>query len=1441
MLRGRRAYLGRVRFGLLGPTEVVDDSRGRTLTLGGAVQRRVLTALLAHSGQSVPVDRLVLAVWGDDAPPSAERSLQSHVTRLRDALGRDDVGTRLTYAGGGYRLDVDPDFLDTTTFVTTVRSARLTVTDDPARAAAQVEQALALWRGQPYADLALTDYPTAEAASLEELRLAAQVDHADYLLAAGQSAIAVAELEALVADHPFMERAWELLVTALYRQGRQADALAAYQRARTALDEELGVEPGPGLRAVEQQVLAQDATLLGPQPTSPVVRTRCPYKGLTGYQTTDAGLFVGRERLVEELVATLVDRRLLVLAGPSGAGKSSVLRAGLLPRLAEGAVAGSDAWTVRVVVPHDAPLDEVRTALEDGPDLLVVDQAESAWSDEVDKPDRDALATLLAEPGAATRVVIAIRADFYGRLAENPALARVVGPATVLVGPPSADDLRRIVTEPARVVGLGVESAVVEEIVAETAGQPGVLPLLSTALVRLWEHREGDRLTLAGYRGSGGVRAALERAGEDAWAALADDDQRAAARRVLTRLARPEDDRWVARRVPRAEAAPADDAAAQAAVDLLCDQRLVVAQAETLVVAHEALFQGWPRLAAWLADIASSRRELERLAAAASDWAAEGREDAQLLRGARLLAATEVEQAHPDDVAGLEHEYIEASTEAATREAAAERDRTRSALRSRRRTRALAAALAVALLLSLSAGVVAVRQARSANDAALAAQAGRIGAVAKDPTVPVDQALLLGAQAVAMQPAPAEDSDLLAALSRSPALLAAARSPSRVLSLGTSPDGHRVLTAGVLGQVITWDPRTLRQVGTTTVPGGSAAFVAGAPGGRTVIGWQNDPPSVQVLDADGHELVRVQVPPGDIAPQVAVSGDWFAFVAASDKHADTVELRRVDAPTATVASAVAPGHVALNSCGPLRFCLATDRGELRLLAAPSGTISPPVDTSLSAGGASVSNPLLASRVVLGLQGSGLVGSPDGRYAAIGAGPNGVIQVRDLPSGRLAQVMAVTPFEGTVLGFSPDGRLLAAYADNIVKVWDVASGVLVRTFRGHVGPVASGAFSPDGRTLYTASLDRQVLAWDMTGTASFVRTLSMDTGVETGSVWATPSAVVVGLAGGHLLFVHRPDGTVLRPTQSAGKGWVETVRSGGDGELVIATDEDGTVTVWDSRTGAFLGNVDLPPAQLDPNVWVSDDGATGATLRAGDGPLYLIDLPTRQVRTVDLHLPARTVPYQVWRWTHDGDVIIASGTAQDPVTEALVVDPRTGDVVHRLPLAGNPYEIEADPKGAWIAYAGQDGYLRFESMTDGHLLAPPQIAVDGLVYNVTVSPDGRYVVTGGAPGQVRLWDTTTFRQVGPDLPAPVDAGVARVRFTPEGSVVAVYAPFPYTPTAEGGTDDTSGGDLRHGDVVWVFPVGRAAWTAQACAIVGRPLSHEEWSQYLPDVDYQPACR
>ncbi len=484
---------------VLGPLEVVGPDG--PVSVGGPVPRRILCALLVRPGDVVPVDRLIGAAWGENPPPSAERTLVSHLTRLREALsgGGGSATPRLERGRGGYRLVVESDDVDAVRFEQCLRTVENMT---PVEAVIVLREALALWRPPgPYADLQDTAYPSAEAARLNELHGSAGEALVNAYLDGSDLIAAAAEAEAQLRDDPYRERLWELLMLALYRQGRQGDALEAYRRARTELTGGLGVDPGPRLRELEGRVLAQDPGLLELTQT----RKPCPYKGLARYDAADADLFVGRERLVDELVARLVDERLLVIVGPSGAGKSSLVRAGLVPALAAGALPGSEAWPVAVIVPRDQPATALTAALADRPGVLVIDQAEEALLADDGAhltPFGDGLLVAVAHD---TRVVLVLRSDFFGLLAEHSALARRAGPAAVLVGPPDERELRRIITEPASRVGLRVEPALVDLVVAEVRDRPGALPVLSTALVRTWEQRDGDLLSVAAYQVSGGV------------------------------------------------------------------------------------------------------------------------------------------------------------------------------------------------------------------------------------------------------------------------------------------------------------------------------------------------------------------------------------------------------------------------------------------------------------------------------------------------------------------------------------------------------------------------------------------------------------------------------------------------------------------------------------------------------------------------------------------------------------------------------------------------------------------------------------------------------------------------------------------------------------------------------------------------------------------------
>lgn len=243
-------------FRILGPLEVWDGSR--RLPLGGAKQRALLTVLLLHANEVVAADRLIDDLWGEGPSEGAATSLRVNVSRLRKALPRDMVETRPP----GYAIRVGSDELDLFRFERLVDEGRRSLgAGENADAAQLLREALSLWRGQALADVAYESFAQAAIARLDEIRLAALELRVDAELVLGRDRELVGELEALVAEHPLRERLRGQLMLALYRSGRQADALNAYHDARRMLVGELGIDPSPALQELERAILRQDPTL----------------------------------------------------------------------------------------------------------------------------------------------------------------------------------------------------------------------------------------------------------------------------------------------------------------------------------------------------------------------------------------------------------------------------------------------------------------------------------------------------------------------------------------------------------------------------------------------------------------------------------------------------------------------------------------------------------------------------------------------------------------------------------------------------------------------------------------------------------------------------------------------------------------------------------------------------------------------------------------------------------------------------------------------------------------------------------------------------------------------------------------------------------------------------------------------------------------------------
>ena len=349
---------------MLGPFRVIDacdhaGDDGAGLRLGGARQQLVLAMLLAQPNSVVSTDALVDGLWGDSPPSAARHTVQGYVSELRKLLG-----PVIERDGAGYVVRVDRASLDSLEFETLTTDGRAALAEDPELAAEMLRAGLRLWRGPPFSGLDDSGVLLSERTRLVELQLLALEDRLAAELASGRHREVAAELDALCRQHPYREGLRAQHMVALYRSGRQAEALRAFQQTRAVLVDELGIDPSPQLRQLEEQILVQDPALdlapAGGEPRSDGGGPGSnPFVGLRAFTEADADNFYGRDELIEQLVTTVAgDARFTAVVGPSGSGKSSLVQAGLIP-----ALRSSDRWVIAVMRPGAYPFTELEAAL----------------------------------------------------------------------------------------------------------------------------------------------------------------------------------------------------------------------------------------------------------------------------------------------------------------------------------------------------------------------------------------------------------------------------------------------------------------------------------------------------------------------------------------------------------------------------------------------------------------------------------------------------------------------------------------------------------------------------------------------------------------------------------------------------------------------------------------------------------------------------------------------------------------------------------------------------------------------------------------------------------------------------------------------------------------------------------------------------------------------
>ena len=719
-----------IQFRVLGSLEAMAD--GAVAELGPPKQRALLASLLLHAGELLSVDRLIELLWGADAPRTAPHSIQIYVSDLRRALEPLGAADLLVTRPPGYVLEAERDSIDAWQFERLVRDGvRMLDEGDAEAGRAALRQALALWRGPVLSDFAYEEFAQPYIHRLNESHLDAIEALAASELDGGRTSEVAGLLQAAVREDPLRERSRELLMLALYRTGRHADALRIYDALRTQLADELGVDPSPPIRALYDRILFHDPALLPEREAAAAAEARNPYKGLRPFTEEDAPDFFGRDELVAQLLDALGGgARLVALVGPSGSGKSSVVAAGLVPRLRSGALPGSERWRIARMVPGANPLREAESAVAraraaggggnggsrdlragDGEDrtLLVVDQFEHTFSAEEGSRDRflDALAGAVTAPDARLHVVLTLRADFYDRPLLHPAFAAAFIPGVVHVVPMTPRELEAAIVEPARRVGVEIEPALLAELVADTADRPGSLPLLQYALTDLFEQRSGPVLTQAGYGALGGLRGLLSRRAESLYLAMGAEAQ-AAAMQVFLRLVRsgagaPESQRRLA--LAELTDLGIDPVVLSEVLTTFGRHRLLTFDRDpatgraTVEVAHEALLVEWERLAGWIERHLAILRRHGALATAAEEWELSRRHPDYLLAGSRLEEFEPWLAGGVLQLSGRERAFLQEAVERRRTAGAAEAARAEARRQAERRSRWRFGALAATVFL----------------------------------------------------------------------------------------------------------------------------------------------------------------------------------------------------------------------------------------------------------------------------------------------------------------------------------------------------------------------------------------------------------------------------------------------------------------------------------------------------------------------------------------------------------------------------------------------------------------------------------------------------------------------------------------------------------------------------------------------------------------------
>lgn len=1069
------------------------------------------------------------------------------------------------------------------------------------------------------------------------------------------------------------------------------------------------------------------------------------------------------------------EMRFLAVVGASGSGKSSLVRAGLVPALRWNK--SSAHWNIHLLTPTAHPLESLASSLTGENDsvsatatlmddlmrdsrslqifakrklkpansdrlLLIIDQFEELFtlcrSEEEKSAFISNLLTAASEADGPVIVLITLRADFYAHCSNYIQLREALAKNQEYIGEMNDEELRRAIEDPARRGRWEFESGLVDLLLHDVGHEPGALPLLSHALLETWQRRRGRVMTLSGYTSSGGVRGAIAETAEAVFTDQFTSEQKEIARRIFLRLTELGDETATGdtrRRAAFGELIlkPGDEVATRSVIKILADARLITTNEETVEVAHEALIREWPTLRNWLEENREGLRLHRHLSDSAMEWESANREPDMLYRGPRLIQTQEWALTHDEELNELEREFLTASIksreqEVNDREAQRQRElktaqrlaesesrraeeQAHNAMQLNRRARYLTVAFVIALLMAITAlffGSQARRIAVTAENDRRTATARELAAASlNNLTVNPERSILLALQSVSTtrnvdRTVLPESLDALhQAIISSPIRMTLDGHGTGVLSANYSPGGSQLATIGNDGTVILWDVSTgaeqFRLPGITE-PNDfvSTKRIAYSSDGTLLVACDKN--LVKIYGSTSGNIIKTLDGHETDVTSVAISTDG-KLIASGDLDGKVIIWN------------TASGDPLLNLPGH------TDAIETVTFSPDGRWLVTAGDDAAMKIWDTASGDLLQNYAKFEGVVGGLAFSPDGRKLAFSDGTIHVWQF-NVDSGKISNQELFTIPSAVSDVFSADGSQMAGISGSDIKIWDAVTGREIYTLVGHTDWVMGVAFSPNGKTLASTSLDGTVKTW------------SLSTGNEG-------------------VFVAGP-----------GAGFGVRVAFNPNGSKFVTNGGDGTATIWNTETGA--PRLILSGHKLEVlSVAFSSDG-TRITTGGLDGRVIVWNaLNGKKLFDFLAHKPGvRDIAF-----SPQGDFIATGGFDGT----AKVWELKTGELIHEITgHQGLVLGVAFSPNGTRLATSSTDTTVKIWDVKTGGLLLTFDRQKSG-VRDIVYSSDGSMIASGGGDGVVIVWDAATG-EVKWNL-AGHTSGIQSVNFSADGKLLA----------------------------------------------------------------------